>query len=255
MTSITRLPTLGRRGLDSFSVALITEAASFGVLIDAFRSVEAGHGENVRCFLTLDDVGQCLYTSGHARNRTGLSEGVEYPDDDSPAAGADYDTALFRAAAAMLGETSRTRSWDAVCGSLAVDPADLNALVELNRSPELVLDEVHVVQCLPSTHDGDLLANLPNGYFESDWDPFACHTIIGRLCTRHGFRLLGIGASTLGFIRTSPLDPTGLEALMADLRSLYGHPDASAWRDLNSTLAGSLHLLLGYTEDFADLLG
>ncbi len=34
----------------------------------------------------------------------------------------------------------------------------------------LVVDDVHVVQCLPTEDDIDLLADLPNGYFAGDWD-------------------------------------------------------------------------------------
>lgn len=77
------LPTVdGRRGLDRFSVALIKGASSFAELFDAFQQVGAGQVANGRSFVTLDDLNQCLYTSGHAANEHGFGDDLDYPDDD-----------------------------------------------------------------------------------------------------------------------------------------------------------------------------
>ncbi|ACU70920.1 conserved hypothetical protein [Catenulispora acidiphila DSM 44928] len=51
-------------------------------------------------------------------------------------------------------------------------PKDIDALVALNRDPGLLLDDRHVVQCLPTDDSLDLLADIPNGYFTDDWSPF-----------------------------------------------------------------------------------
>ncbi len=70
---------------------------------------------------------------------------------------------------------------------------------------------------------------------------------------RHGYELVGIGASTLGFLSVVDPEQRDVDALIADLRELYGQRDADAWNELGAVLRGSLVLLLGYTENFADL--
>lgn len=250
---VSALPAEGHRGVNRLSVAVITAAQSFDALLAAFRRVEAAHGGDGRCFLTLDDPNQCLYTSGHARGKHDLDGDVQYPDDETDDAVRAYDTAVFESARTVLTDPDRAVRWEDVCGSLVTVPSDIDALVALNRDPGLVVDDVHVVQCLPTRDDIDLLADLPNGYFAGDWTPFESYTVARRMRERHGYELAGIGASTLGFL--SVLDPEvrDVDALIADLRELYGQRDADAWNELGDVLRGSPTLLLGYTENFADL--
>lgn len=247
------LPGEGHRGVNRLSVALISDAESFDALLAAFRRVEAAHRDDGRCFLTLDDPNQCLYTSGHARAKHDLDGDVAYPDDDTDDALTAYDTAVFESARAALRDPDRAVRWEDVGSSLVTEPSDIEALVTLNRAPGLVVDDVHVVQCLPTADDTDLLADLPNGYFACDWTPFECHAVARRMSERHGYALVGIGASTLGFLSVLDPEQRDVDALIADLRELYGHSDADAWNDLGEVLRGSPVLLLGYTEDFAEL--
>ncbi|MDH6680283.1 hypothetical protein M2284_004509 [Rhodococcus sp. LBL1] len=247
------LPEEGRRGVNHLSVALIADAKSFDALLAAFWRVEAAHRHDGRCFLTLDDPNQCLYTSGHARAKHELDGDITYPDDDTDDALAAYDTAVFESARAALRDPDRVVRWEDVGSSLVTAPSDIEALVALNRDPGLVVDDVHVVQCLPTADDTDLLADLPNGYFACDWTPFECHTVARRMGERHGYALVGIGASTLGFLSVLDPEQRDVDALIADLRELYGQPDADAWNELADVLRSSSVLLLGYTEDFAEI--
>lgn len=249
------LPSEGHRGLDRYSVALIS-AATFDGLLDGFNRVADEHREG-RCFLTLDDLNQCRYTSGHAASKHGFDDEVDYPDDDTPEAVADYEAALFAASLKELRDPERAVGWEELPGTLATVPEDIDALVRLNREPSLLLDDLHVVQCLPTAADEDLLANLPNGYFAADWDPFQCRAVVERLCGRHGYALLGLGASLLGFV-TQPRSLSlskgrATDPLISDLQALYGQPESPAWAELAEVVRHSPVLLLGYTEDFADL--
>lgn len=247
------LPDEGHRGVNSHSVARITDAESFDALLEAFRQVEAAHPGQGRCFLTLDDPDQCLYTSGHARAKHDLDAGIEYPANDSAEALAAYDAAAFEVGRAALRDPERTVRWEVVTDSLVTEPSDIGALVALNRDPGCVVDSVHVVQCLPTTDAADLLADIPNGYFVGDWTPFECHAVARRMGERHGYALVGIGASTLGFVSILDPEKPDVDALIADLQELYGHHDADGWNELGDVLRGSSVLLLGYTEDFAEL--
>ena len=251
---ITRLPAEGSRGVDTFSVAVIERAESFGALLEAFRAVEAEHRARGRCFVTLDGLNQCLYTSGHARDANGLGDGVEYPAEDTREALVAYDTALFEAVGAALQKSAGAVSWESVCGSRVVASGDVEALVAMNRDLGCVLDKRHIVQCLPTDDGADLLANIPNGYFEGDLDPFQCHAVARRLSERYGYALFGIGASALGFLSVIDSGERDWDALVADLQQLYEHRDSTAWEGLVPLLRESSVLLLGYTEDFAALV-
>lgn len=250
------LPTVdGRRGLDRFSVALIKGASSFAELFDAFQQVGAGQVANGRSFVTLDDLNQCLNTSGHAANEHGFGDDLDYPDDDDAEAVDAYEAALFEATGRALRDLGRMVAWEQLRGELTTSETDIDALSDLNRQPDLLLDDAHVVQCLPGRHHDDLLANIPNGYFSVDWNPFQLRAVVKRICERHNYVLFGIGASTLGFVRQ--LDSTtdqDVPALVEDLKHLYGQQESSAWQRLEATLATSPILILGYTEDFAHLV-
>jgi hypothetical protein len=252
---ITQLPSEGFRGVDTFSVAVIEGAESFSALVEGFRRVEAEHRARGRCFVTLDSVNQCLYTSGHARDTHGLDSGVDYPEDDTREALVVYDAALFEVGRAVLRDSARAVSWESVCGSLVVTPDDdVAALVAMNREPGCVIDSHHVVQCLPTDDGADLLANIPNGYFAGDLNPFQCHAVARRLSERHGYVLWGIGASALGFLSVVDSGERDRDALVADLQELYGDKDSASWAGLVPLLRESSVLLLGYTEDFAEVV-
>jgi hypothetical protein len=250
-----RLPSEGRPGIDRYSVALVTDAVGFSSLLDAFHEVEAENRQLGRSFLTLDDLNQCLYTSGHTLGSYGFDDDLVYPENETPEAVAEYQAAVLAATLKGLSDPDRTVSWDQLQGTLFAVPEDIDALNELNRNPDLLLDDVHVVQCIPVASDEGPLANLPNGYFTSDWTPFQCLAVVRRICQQHGYAFIGIGASTLGFL--SVLDDEGerdTAALISDLQHLYGQADHGAWQQLDQTLRRARHLILGYTENFADLI-
>ncbi|MGV8881781.1 MAG: hypothetical protein ACOH19_06480 [Rhodoglobus sp.] len=247
-----QLPSEGRRGIDRYSIALITQPTTFSTLRDEVLRLSALNSG--RTFVTLDNLSQCLYTSGHAVNRHDLDGDVEYPDDDSRGALDDYEAAVFAASLAVLNAAETSVAWSELSGALVTGEADIDALVELNRHAERLLDDVHVVQSVPDGGVSSLLANIPNGYFESDWTPFQGLAVTRRLAERHGYEPWGIGASTLAFL--SVLDDPGerdAPALIEDLQHLYGHPDAPAWTKLSKLIAVQPILILGYAEDFAAL--
>lgn len=247
------LPCDAHRGIDRYSVALITGATSFDDLLHEFRKI--AQSRTGMTFLTLDDLDQCLYTSGHARERYGLGADVVYPDNDSVEARESYEAAVFAASQVKLNAAEAMVEWDGLFGTLATVEADVDALVKLNRNPGLLLDDVHVVQNVPADGYASLLAEIPNGYFSGDWTPFQNLAVTRRLVERHGYVPMGIGARTLGFVST--VDHPGqrdISALIADLQHLYGHSGSSAWQELAQILGASSTLVIGYSEDFAELV-
>ena len=154
-----------------------------------------------------------------------------------------------------LNDPESMVEWDELSGTLVTVESDIDALVELNCNPGLLLGDVHVVQNVPVDGDSSLLAGIPNGYFEGDWTPFQNLAVTRRLVERHGYVPMGIGASTLGFVSTVDYpEQRDISALIEDLQHLYGHPESSAWQELAQILGASSTLILGYSEDFAELV-
>ncbi|MFK4788664.1 hypothetical protein [Microbacterium sp. ZW T5_56] len=240
-------------GIDRYSVAIVREPASLTDLLAAVLRI-AARGEG-RSFVILDDAGQCLYTSGHAINGHDLDDGVEYPDDDSPEAIDRYEADLFTTVLAALRASDPAVNWASVPEEFATNAEDIDALVSLNRDPSVLLESTHVVQRVPEQSVDGLLADVPNGYFSGDWTPFQSLAVTRRLHDRYGYEPWGIGARSLAFHRPAGVLPSDLSGpLMADLQHLYGQPNSPAWSDLAKLVESTTILVLGYTEDFAELV-
>ena len=171
-----------------------------------------------------------------------------------PAARRRADDARVAHVAAALDDTKLRVAWDELPGERLGGEADVAALVEVNRNPDGFLDDVVLVQRVPVPRDDLAVAGIPNGYFTADWDVFQNHTIIRRMAT-HGYRHVGIGASLLGFDRPAAPSFDEAQAVVADLKHLFGAPGAAGWAELTALLPQRRLLLLGYTENFPDLVG
>ncbi|MCL2308827.1 MAG: hypothetical protein FWC42_02530 [Proteobacteria bacterium] len=241
------------RTVDSFSLLRIDEPSSLSAVLELVRQ-EQQTDPGARYLITLDDINQCLYTSGHARESDEIYYDADY-DMDDPASVAQYQQAELAYVAAQLDDPALRRDWrDVGEKGLTSLPEDIAALVEINRHPDLVLDDAVYVQKLPVARDDLLIAGLPNGYFSCDWDIFDNHAVI-RLLHDHDYRFFGIGAGWLGFIREDKIDPAKLERLIADLMTLYGQAEnTQMWGELKQVIRNSPYLLLGYIEDFSRIL-
>lgn len=242
-----------RERWDTNTVARFDEVDSFSDLLAALDSLREKHAP-ARVLCSLDDLHQCGYTSMHASldGRFG-GEVAEY---DDVTAAHHVDNANVGRLAAILDDPGSRVQWQALAGtrnSGAVE-SDAKVLVEVNRLPDRALDDVVMVQRVPVDRNDLVLAGIPNGYFECDWDVFHNHTVVCRMA-EHGYRHIGTGASLLGFDRPSAPTPEEAHAVVTDLAALYGAPDSSAWDELATILCGQRILILGYTEDFADTLG
>ena len=242
-----------RRGrLNTNTVARLDDVATFAELLGVLGELRAEHGP-ARLLCTLDDVSQCAYTSGHAAldDRLWLDDGD--PGDEDHAARRRADDARTAHIAAALDDPGPRVTWDELPGERLGGEADVAALVGVNRNPDAVLDDVVLVQRVPVSRDDLALAAIPNGYFTADWNVFQNHAIIRRMAT-HGYRPLGIGASLLGFDRAAAPSADEALAVVADLKHLYGAPGATGWAELTALLPRRPLLLLGYTENFPDLI-
>ena len=241
------------RQFNVFCHAVLTDWSQLDELLAAQAAAQAEAGDAQCVICTLDDLRQCLYTSGHALEELDLLGDVDLPDEER-------DRQNFQALQQGLRAPDAPR-WPQVLGQLAWDKRDLLALLQINQAPELVIDEVVYLMRMPTPHTTEAIAGLPNGYFSCDLDVLQNHSVIVHLAQAAphlGWRLFGIGSSLLGFVRDAPLDEPQAQALVADLQALYGQDPELAghahWPALQATLTGKRTLFVGYTEGLSDWL-
>ncbi|MFE1594871.1 hypothetical protein [Nocardia sp. NPDC058705] len=242
-------PPVRRNRLDSNTVARLDDVTTFAQLLDAAELVRMDHPD-ARILCTLDDLGQCAYTSMHAT--LGLVDDDD-TDHDDPVASHNFDNAAVTRIAALLDNPAARVPWETLRDTRNASEDELTALVTANRSPDRVVDDVVLIQRVPVDRDDLAIAGIPNGYFADDWSTYDNHTVIRRMAT-HGYRHLAIGASLLAFARPTPPTPEQAATLVTDLTHLYGSPTAIAWHELAVQLPTQRHLILGYAENYADAL-
>ena len=238
--------------IDAFSRALLGDSPSLAEVLEYLASLRTAD-PRYRYLCTLDDAGQCRYTSMHASDDARIA----LYEDEEPATPEDALAARERSLAhviAQLEHSSHRLEWTALAGTLLCNDADIEALVAANAAPDLIVDAVVCVQQVPVDRDDLLIAALPNGYFSADWDIFQNHALIRHLQKRYDYRLFGLGASWLGFQRDRAPSPAEASALVADLQRVYAAGTDDTWSQLAATLASRTTLLLGYTEDFSEQL-
>ncbi|WP_295558532.1 hypothetical protein [uncultured Stenotrophomonas sp.] len=238
--------------IDAFSHLLLGDSPSLAEVLEYLASLRTAD-PRYRYLCTLDDAGQCRYTSMHASDDARIAL---YEDED-PATPEDALAARERSLAhviAQLEHSSHRLEWSALAGTLMCNDADIKALVAANATPDLIVDDVVCVQQVPVDRDDLLIAALPNGYFSADWDIFQNHALIRHLQERYDYRLFGLGASWLGFQRDRAPSPAEANALVVDLQRVYAAGTDDTWSQLATTLATRTTLLLGYTEGFSEQL-
>lgn len=206
-----------------------------------------------RVLASLDDLGQAAYTSGHGTEAHRLDDVVADDPADSlpphPGYPGTPDDFPIRLANLLRGAVDL----EAVRGLLWWETSgDANDLVTINRDPEAALRIAHeaevIFQFVPVATAADAIAAFPNGYFNSDLNPFQTHALARYLEAEHGLALFGIGSRFLGFRHAVPLSAAEAQRLAAALCSLYAHTPEDAVAALAVLLTGRDWLLFRYTE-------
>ncbi len=238
--------------VDAFSHVLLSDSPTLDEVLDCLASLHVANPRH-RYLCTLDDAGQCRYTSMHASDDARIAL-YEDEDPETPEDALAARERLLAHVITQLEHSTHQLQWAALAGTLMCSDEDIEALVAANATPDLIVDEVVCVQQVPVDRDDLLIAALPNGYFSADWDIFQNHALIRHLQERHDYRLFGLGASWLGFQRDSAPSPAQANALVADLQRVYAAGTHDTWSQLAATLATRTTLLLGYTEGFSEQL-
>lgn len=241
---------------DEYRVSAIS---SLDDLVDAYRKIAASH-PGFRPLISLDDLPQARYTSGHARSNLGLDDATEQDLLDLPSECFEkgeylgYPTTKAEFAICFRNFTNlvATTSFEDACAhGLTLDEPALQEWTGYQENPVALLDQPLSVLLVPVEHSCQALAAFPNGYFSSDLDPAQNFAVARHVCLTHGYELMGMGASYLGFLRTEPADLSVAKAVATDFCALYNVSDEHRQARVSTVtkaVYGRAHLLLRYVE-------
>ncbi|MBP1840565.1 hypothetical protein [Formosa algae] len=241
------------RLFDSF---LIENIKSYEDLMGVYQTYKQNHPDKT-IMLTLDDLGQAEYTSGHACDYNALldTDGYDlsgldkacYDEDNEHLGHLSTPSEYFIIRENFLKQT-KSIDFKIVCEKdISNSEDDVLDLENINESPLAFLDQQVVLKILPVEQPYEGLTGFPNGYFNADFSPFENYALSKHLFETYNFELFGIGASFLGFIRNEPLKDNELKALVTDLAKLYNTTE-SEFEKLADIIKDKNHLFLRYTE-------
>ncbi|NWD64445.1 DUF4253 domain-containing protein [Pseudomonas sp. IPO3774] len=104
---------------------------------------------------------------------------------------------------------------------------------------------------IPVQQSCQALAAFPNGYFTSDRDPAKNFAVARHFSEAHGYELMGVGASYIGFIRAEPPGVCRANAVAKDFYALYNTSDEDLQTRISEVakaISGRTYLWLRYVE-------
>lgn len=213
-----------------------------------------------RPLVSLDDLPQARYTSGHARQSIDLDQVTELdlaglpPEcfEDGEYVGFMTTKAEFPICVRNFAALTAGASFSDACShGLTLDAEGVAQWVGYQQEPLALLDQPVSALVVPVAQASEALSAFPNGYFSCDLGPVHNFAVARHLAQHHGYQLIGVGAAYLGFLRAAPADPDTARAVAADFCALYNVTDEQR-EGLAATVAqavlGRTYLWLRYVE-------
>lgn len=232
----------------------IVEIHSWAELLESYRSLKQDvHPKKV--FLVLDDSAQAEYTSMHAVEDDRLY--VDFSDDlneievNDPRWERTYQNVCvpkqLQHYIQQLSHLDHQRNFKSLAEKMQhYDENDLEALVYFNENLLISTNTEIKVKVADVETESLKLAMMPNGYFSCDFDSFENFAIIQQM-QHYGFEFIGLGASLLGWIKTSDFKADKIEDLIQDLAVIYPL-DPSHQKVMKALILKNNYLILPYSE-------
>nr|WP_315384907.1 hypothetical protein [uncultured Sphingomonas sp.] len=249
---------------DNLTLGLCSEyeirgARNFAELVEARRKI-VDENPGVWPLLSLDDPWQASYTSMHTKMDldlegkrsviAGVEGGEAFDIEEHWKRFTPKERLSFRVQ--RLNRLAADMGYEEACGfGLTIDDAALDRWFGFQRDPLTLLDKVVFAVVVPASTGEEAFAAFPNGYFSCDLSPPLNLAVIRHFHRTHGYDLIGMGASYLGFWRETPPDEAAAAAIANDFRLLYNVGD-DAWVAMQPSLVEAIaersHLWLRYSE-------
>ena len=207
--------------------------------------------------VTLDDLGQALYTSGHAIHSNNLDEVNEEDwhllekdslDNNNYVGYLSHVSEFPLRLKKFLTQAENINFSNVIENGLTLDRNELQHLEKIHENPLEALDEQSIFFLAPVSESAQMLSTFPNGYFSSDLDPFENFVLSKYLSDNFQYELFGIGASLIAFVRDEPLNAQQLAKLTDCLSQFYHISDEDLVRRLKTIMEGKAYLFLKYVE-------
>lgn len=232
----------------------IVEIHSWAELLESYLALKQDvHPKKV--FLVLDDAAQAKYTSMHAveddRLYVDFSDDLNDIDPNDPLWNQTYQNVCvpkqFQHHVQQLSHLDHQRNFKSLAGKMQhYDENDLEALVYFNENLLISTNTEITVKVAEVETESLKLAMMPNGYFSCDFDSFENFAIIQQM-QHYGFEFIGLGASLLGWIKTSDFKADKIEDLIQDLAVIYPL-DSSHQKAIKALILKNNYLILPYSE-------
>jgi hypothetical protein len=238
-----------------FESYVIENLTSFNELIEIYHSYKHNNTSKT-IILTLDNLGQAEYTSTHSILSNDLDETEGYDLsvlDKSCFENGEHIGYLSTPSEFFIRKENFLKQvndidFSNITNSLSIDENEILILEKINQSPFEYLDKQIILKIIPVEKSYFGVCGFPNGYFQSDLNPFENYALAKHLFEKYNFELFGIGASLLGFIRNEKLEENNAKELVLDLSKLY-NINENAFDALLEIIKKNNYLFLKYIEE------
>ncbi len=232
---------------------LITEFDSFEDVLNIYKKFKDNNVEK-SVVITLDDLGQAEYTSGHSIHYNDLDD-VEGYDlstlekscfEDGGHCGCLTTPSEFFIRKGNFEKKIKENSFAKINDlGLSILDEDIEILKKINSKPDSFIDNEVILQIVPVSNPYETIMAFPNGYFEGDLNPFQNYNLAKYLYEKYDCILFGIGASLLGFLKNRELSTEECKQLNLDIINLYNSDKNEI---LLEQITNSEYFFLMYTE-------
>jgi hypothetical protein len=198
---------------------------------------------------SLDDRQQMEYTAFHSANSRSLdNEDIDFDEsvsDMNPMPSTYFSFRLRR----FLDEVLDVDFEKACATGLQREDGDDLGYLAMSEQPLLCIESEVAMIIVPVDDPSLGFCAMPVGYFTCDCGPFENYAIAKHFDSNYGYRLIGVGACMLGFIREDDLSDELINSMVTDLARVY-HCEACG--EFSSTMTSIIrnkkHLFIKYTD-------
>ena len=207
----------------------IHDLTDINELLDEIQ-VLSQKNQGYRFIMTLDDIGQASYTSMHSKMSNGLDGGQWLAKENIDPSWMDGNFLrddlnfeqkfLIRRLGFKYG-LSTVQFADIFKKILFLDDDSKEEIIESNQNPLAIVDEEVYLLKVPVENSYEAIYSFPNGYFKCDLSPFENYRLAEHLEKEYGFRLFGMGASYISFIKGPDFDVKKIDSILELLSKIY----------------------------------
>jgi hypothetical protein len=226
-------------------------------LINTYNSLKNQNPASSFLF-TLDNINQACYTSMHSTMSNNLDDTNGY--DLSSLNASCFEDGTHKGCLSNLSEffirkdnfkkgIDKTTLSNVYEKGISLFHDSIDDFKTANDDVISIIDKRIYILEVDVNNSYETLFAFPNGYFSCDLDPFENYLFAKHMQTEFDYRLFGIGASHIAYIKTKELTDDRIQKLIEFLQKIYRNQfDMVLINLLNHYIKNNALLVLRYTE-------